>query len=121
LETIGHVMSLPRDALPSRFGTQLLERIDQALGRIEEPLAPLMYHAPIEAWMDFDGAVDSIEAIYLVFKRLIGEVVSELSRRGCGAREIIIEFFRAYAQTIEHSIGLSRPWRDPANLLKLFR
>jgi protein ImuB len=121
IETIGQVISLPRHALPSRFGSKLLHRIDQALGRIAEPLVPLTYFAPIEARMDFDGAVDSIEAIYLVFKRLIGDVVSELARRGCGVREIEIEFFRAYAQTIKHTIGLSRPSRDPVNLFNLIR
>jgi protein ImuB len=121
IETIGQVMSLPRHALPSRFGPQLLHRLDQALGRIDEPLVPLMYVASIEARMDFDGAVDSIETIYLVFKRLIGDVVSELAQRGCGAREIEIEFFRAYAQTIKHTIGLSRPSRDPVNLFNLIR
>ena len=71
--------------------------------------------------MDFDGAVDSIETIYLVFKQLIGRVVSELTRRGCGARRIEIEFFRAYAQTIAHAIALSRPSRDPVNLFNLIR
>ena len=71
--------------------------------------------------MDFDGAVDSIETIYLVFKRLIGQIVSELTRRGCAARRIEVEFFRAYAQTISHTIALSRPSRDPVNLFNLVR
>jgi protein ImuB len=121
LETIAQVMNLPRSALPSRFGSTLLDRLDLALGRIEEPLVPLVYQAPIEARMDFDGVVDSIETIYLVFKKLVGEIVTELARRGCGARTIEIEFFRAYAQTIRHSIGLSRPSRDPVNLFNLIR
>ncbi len=121
IETIGRVMSLPRHAIPSRFGPRLLHRLDQALERIDEPLVPLTYFAPIEARMDFDGAVDSIETIYLVFKRLIDDIVNELARRGCGVREIEIEFFRAYAQTIKHAIALSRPSRDPVNLFNLIR
>src|SRR5439155_3528356 len=121
LESIGQMMNLPRSALPSRFGPMLLLRLDQALGRIDEPLVPLPWHAPIEARMDFDGAVDSIETMHLVFKQLIGRVVSELTRRGCGARRIEIDFFRAYAQTIAHAIALSRPSRDPMNLFNLIR
>jgi protein ImuB len=121
LETLGQVMKLPRTALPSRFGPMLLMRLDQALGRIDEPLVPLPYFSPIEARMDFDGLVDSIEAIYLVFKRLIGEVVAELAQRGCGARKIEISFLRAYAQTIQQTIALSRPSRDPVNLFNLIR
>jgi protein ImuB len=121
LETIGQVMCLPRRALPSRFGDQLLHQLDQALGRIDEPLVPLVYQAPIEARMNFEGLVDSLETIYLVFQRLIDDIIAQLARRGCGARTIDIEFFRAYAQTIRHSIGLSRPSRDPANLFNLIR
>ncbi|HYO10038.1 MAG TPA: DNA polymerase Y family protein [Tepidisphaeraceae bacterium] len=121
IETIAQVMNLPRSALPSRFGGALLLRLDQALGRIDEPLVPLPYHAPVEARMDFDGAVDSLETIHLVFRRLVDEVVADLARRGCGARQVEIEFLRAYAQTIRHTIGLSRPSRDAGNLFNLIR
>jgi protein ImuB len=121
IETIDQVTRLPRSALPSRFGDQLLLRLDQALGRIDEPLVPLAYHAPVEARMDFDGAVSSLEAIHLVFQRLIGEVIADLTRRGCGARRLEVEFFRAYAQTVRHTIALSRPSRDAKNLFNLIR
>jgi len=39
--TIGQVMHLPREVLPARFGQVLLRRIDEAVGRIPEPLIPL--------------------------------------------------------------------------------
>ena len=121
LETIGQLLNLPRAMLPARFGATLLLRLDQALGRIDEPLVPLIYHAPLEARMDFDGPVNSIETIHLVFKRLVTELVAELARRGAGAREMQIEFFRPYAQTIAQTIRLSRPSRDPKNLFNLIR
>jgi protein ImuB len=121
LETIGQVMNLPRSALPSRFGPMLLLRLNQALGVIDEPLVPLEWHAPIDARIDFDGAVDSLEAIWLTFRRLIDQIVTQLTRRGCGARRIEVEFFRPYAQTIRHTIALSRPSRDPVNLFNLLR
>jgi protein ImuB len=121
IETIDQLRKIPRAALPARFGNTLLMRLDQALGRIDEPLVPLAWHEPIEARVDFDGLVDSLEAIWLTFKRLIGEVVPELTRRGCGARKIELEFFRAYAQKLSHSIALSRPSRDPVNLFNLIR
>ena len=71
--------------------------------------------------MDFDGAVSSLEAIHLVFQRLIGEIVADLARRGCGARQLEVDFFRAYATTVRHTIALSRPSRDPKNLFNLIR
>jgi protein ImuB len=121
LNTIGLVMNLPRESLPARFGPQLLLRLDQALGRIPEPLVPLEPFSPILARMDFDGAVESLEAIWLVFKKLIGQVVGELLKRGCGARTVEVEFFRAYAVTLHKMIRLSRPSRDPVNMFNLLR
>ena len=121
LETIGQVMGLPRSALPSRFGTQLLLRLDQALGRIDEPLVPLPWHVPVEARMDFEGPIESWETIWRVFKELIGRVIEQLARRGCGARRADVEFFRADKTIIRHTINLSRPTRDPVNLFNLIR
>jgi protein ImuB len=121
IETIGQLMKLPRDTLPARFGDDLLLRLDQALGHVPEPLVPLEHLSPIEARMDFDGAVDSLEAIWIVFKRLITQIVPELLRRGHGARELTVEFFRPYAVTLQKTIQLSRPSRDPSNLFNLLR
>jgi protein ImuB len=121
IETVGQLMRLPRSKLPERFGPILLRRLDQALGHIPEPLTPLEHFSPIEARMDFDGAVDSLEAIWLVFKQLITTVVADLLRRGHGARELKVDFFRPYAVTLEKTIQLSRPSRDPKNLFNLMR
>src|SRR5690606_19624933 len=41
--------------------------------------------------------------------------------RGCGARQVHVEFRRAYAPPIDKLIRLSRPSRDPANLFNLLR
>lgn len=121
VHTIGQVMKLPREALPARFGPLLTLRVDQALGRVAEPLVPLQFVAPIEARVDFEGAVESLEAIWLTFKELIGRIVKDLARHGRGARTLEVQFFRAYAQTLGQTIRLSRPSRDPVNLFNLLR
>jgi protein ImuB len=121
IETIGQMMKLPRAALPSRFGPVLLERLDQALGRISEPLTWLPWRTCIEAKMEFDGPITSWEAVWMVFQRLIGQIVAELVRRGCGARRIEVEFFRADKQIIRQPILLSRPSRDEKKLFNLIR
>jgi protein ImuB len=121
LRTVGEVMALPRELLPARFGPTLLMRIDQALGRVAEPLVPLRYQAPIEASVDFDGVVDSLEALWLTFKNLITEVTGHLVRRGLGARRLAVTFLRPYAPAVERTIELSRPSRNPAILFNLIR
>ena len=121
LGTIGQVRRLPREALPARFGTILLKRIDQALGNIAEPLTSMRWLPKIEASMDFDGSVRCLEAIWLVFQQLMEQVIAQLAARGRGARELQVDLLRNYAPTITKSIVLSRPSRDPKNLFNLFR
>ena len=121
LSTVGQVMALPREVLPARFGTALSLRLDQALGRVDEPLVPLEYQPPLEARMDFDGVVSSLEAVWAVFRELIGRVIGRLARQGRGARRVEVEFFRDGLPPVKRSILLSRASRDPVNLFNLFR
>jgi protein ImuB len=121
LTTIGQVMHLPREVLPARFGSIILKRVDKAMGWVAEPLVALEYRPPVEARMDFDGAVTSLEAIWSVFQNLIGRVIEQLVHRGAGARQMDVELLRNYAPPIRREIFLSRPSRDPANLFNLFR
>jgi protein ImuB len=121
LETIGQLTSLPRDLLPARFGPLLSLRITEALGEIPEPLVPLEPPISIKARMDFDGLVESLEAIWIVFRKLIEQIIRQLLRHGRGAREIEVEFYRAYATTLRTTVRLSRPSRDPSNLFNLLR
>jgi protein ImuB len=71
--------------------------------------------------MDFDGVVTSFEALWAVFRELLGRVITQLERRGRGVRELEVTFTRAYATPIVRTIRLSRPSRDPVNLFNLFR
>jgi protein ImuB len=121
LETIGHVMNLPRNTLPARFGPTLLMRLDQALGQFVEPLVPLRHFTPVEAAMEFDGVVESLEAIWIVFKELLRPIVADLLKRGCGARQLEVEFRRAYTPKVTKTILLSRPSRSAVNLFDLLR
>jgi protein ImuB len=121
LHTIGQVLHLPRQVLPARFGPMLLRRIDQALGWVAEPLVPLEYRTPIEAKMDLDGAVTSLEAIWSMFQSLLGKIIEQLAHRGQGARRLEIELLKQHAPPVKKTILLSRPSRDPVNFFNLFR
>ena len=121
VETIGQLMQLPREAIPARFGVQLLLRLNQAMGNVPELIVPLTEDSPIEAGMEFDGAIDSLETIWLVFKDLIARIVGQLAKRGRGARQIQFDLFRSDGVPVSRRILLSRPSRDPVNLFNLMR
>jgi protein ImuB len=121
IRTIGQLLSVPREQLPARFGPKLTLRLDQLLGDAPEPLVPLDLPAVVSAGMDFDGVVTSAEALWAVFRELLGRVITQLERRGRGARELDVTFTRAYAPPLCETVRLSRPSRDPVNLFNLFR
>ena len=58
--------------------------------------------------MEFDGVVESLEAIWIVFKELLRPIVADLLKRGCGARQLEVEFRRAYTPKVTKTILLSR-------------
>lgn len=121
LKSIGQVMRLSRDSLTTRFGSGLLLRLDQALGNVAEPLIGLQIFSHIVAEMQFESPIESLETIWLVFQRLIAQIIRELAHRGRGARIIKATLAQAYAKPISQTIHLSRPTRNPANLFNLLR
>ncbi|MBV8782399.1 MAG: DNA polymerase Y family protein [Phycisphaerae bacterium] len=121
IETIGQLVHLPRNALPARFGDELLRRLDQALGRMPEPLVTLPFRTPIQSSLRFEAPLDALETIWIVLKQLIADVVFELTRRGCGVRQLNARFDRDGLPAIEQTIRLSSPSRDPTNLFNLLR
>jgi len=71
--------------------------------------------------MEFDGVVESLEAIWIVFKELLRPIVVDLLKRGCGARQLEVEFRRAYTPKVTKTILLSRASRNVVNLFDLLR
>ena len=96
-------------------------RLDQALGRGDEPLVPLNYQMPVEARIDFEGPIDALETIWSAFAEMVKEILPQLVARGCGARKMEIEFLRPYAPVISKTILLARASRDGKNIFNLIR
>ena len=119
LETIGQLLAIPRDQLPSRFGPQLLLRIDQAMGLIPEPIVPLRPETLIEACLEFDGVIDSPEIILRTVESLVDRICDDLARRGHGVRRLDLRLHRLYAPAITREVLFSRPSRNPKNVLRL--
>ena len=121
IETIGQLAALPRSALPARFGKQLLLRLDQAMGRIPEPLDFLRHQSPIRVREDFEGAVSASESLRAILEKLIDRIILDLTDLGAGARRMEVEFLRPYAPAIHRTIVLSRPTRDGKKILRLIQ
>jgi len=121
VNTIGLLLKIPRKELAARFGPAILERIDQATGDVAEVLNWLPHRAPIRAQLEFDGAVESLEAIHLALRELLGPITEQLARRGLGAKELQMTFRPSHAPPVEKLIRLSRPSRGQMDLFSLIQ
>ena len=119
IESIGQLAQLPRSTLPARFGAILLRRLDQALGRLPEPLKWLPHRAPVRAAITFEAAIDSLDTIRHALHDLILQIVPVLERRGSGARQLRAIFRSERADSVVKSIVLSRPSREAKHLVRL--
>jgi protein ImuB len=119
VRTIRSLLQLSRSDLAIRFGPTILTRIDQATGAAHEPLAFLPHRSPIRATLEFEGTVESLDAIRLAVQQLTGEIAEQLAHRGLGARKLRLTFRQPYAASIERVVRLMRPCRNESALFKL--
>ncbi|MDN2567405.1 DNA polymerase Y family protein [Aquibium sp. A9E412] len=121
LTTAGLVLAAPRAPLARRFGQDLLARLDQALGRVDEPVSPRRPVAPLSAERRLAEPVGRAEDIEQLTGRLAATLKDELERRGEGARRLELALFRVDGAVCRLAVGTARPLREPALVERLFR
>lgn len=121
IERIGTLFDLPRKELACRFGVNLLRRLDQATGEMNETITPLRVSTPVEATRVFDGAVTCLEAIVMTAHELLFSLVLQLEERECGVRTLDVVLHRVSSEPARVSIALTYPSRDARHLWTLLR
>ena len=120
LKCIAAVIDRPRAPLAARFRTQFIRRIDQALGREDEPITPRL---PLPAYVAERRFADPIllEADVLGTTEALGqELARMLERRGEGARRLEVALFRTDGRVFRTAVGTGAPLRDPQRIRALF-
>jgi len=120
LKFIADVIDRPRAPLAARFGTQFIRRIDQALGREDEPITPRL---PVPLYVTERRFADPIllEADVLrTIESLAVELARMLERRGEGARQLQAALFRTDGKVFRAEVGTGAPLRDGARIRALF-
>jgi protein ImuB len=120
LKRIGDLLGLPRPALAARLGDALLMRLDQALGRVGEPITPRRPPTSYAVRRDFAEPLLVPEALGAVLDRLLPRLCRLLERDGRGARKLAYTLYRIDGSVAAAAIGTSQPARDPAHLAALF-
>ncbi len=120
LKRIGDLLDLPRAPLAARFGTDLIRKLDRALGREDEPLTPRRPVAPYIAERSFHEPIAREEDVLATIERLAARLERALAARGDGARNLELALFRTDGAVKRITAGTSRPLRNPAAIRALF-
>jgi protein ImuB len=118
-DRIDQLLDAPRAPLTLRFGREVLRRIDQALGRVSEPIEPIAPPDMVAARLAFPEPLLTPEALSGVIARLTSLVCVELEQRAEGARRLDLTFERVDRSRQAICIGTARPSRRPDHLARL--
>jgi protein ImuB len=116
---VGSLLDKPRAPFAARFSTELLKRLDQALGRAPEPLVfitpPPVYHVRRHLL----DPIATQEAIVAVTMRLMQDLVPALARDDVGVRALRLQLYRVDGEVTAVALGLTVPTRNPAHVARL--
>lgn len=126
LKTIGALDALPRTALarrftrpPTPFADPVL-RLDQAMGRLAEPLMPGHPREPLRAVRRLAEPVTETSGVAHLLEALSDDLSREMEAAGCGARRLRLTGYRVDGAISQLEVSVSRGSRDPHHLAKLF-
>lgn len=119
--TIGPLLSMPAPMLRRRFGKELLLRIDQALGRVDEALTPLVPPVPYVARLPCLEPIRTVPAIEIAIEKLLGELCLRLQAEGKGLRKAILKCHRIDGRKVQVAITTTKGSHSVSHLMRLFK
>lgn len=121
IDRIEQLLALPREELPARLGPEVLMRLDQALGRLPEPLAPCRAVPNVQAGYCFPHAVDRLDHLHQVLDHLLERIHHDLETRQEGARGMACWLHFENTPSLPVGLRLYRATRNVQHLSQLMR
>jgi protein ImuB len=118
-KTVGSLLDKPRAPFAARFPNQLLRRLDQALGRIDEPLRPVIAPPVYHALRYLIEPIFTQQAIVAYAKRLMGTLTHVLTRDDVGARRLRLCLYHVDGAVETIDIALTLPTRSVDHVTRL--
>jgi protein ImuB len=118
-KTVGALLDKPRAPFAARFPTELLLRIDQALGRSEEPLIPVVAPPVYHTLRYLLEPIFTQSAIVALARRHMQTLSQVLMRDDAGARSLRLALYRVDGGVTTVDIALALPSRDVAHIVRL--
>ncbi|WP_425403272.1 DUF6504 family protein [Hwanghaeella sp.] len=120
LHKIGDLYPLPRSSLATRFGLDLVTRLDRALGDLPDAISPKPHAAPYRVRLSFPEPIGTPEDIARALDRLLTRMTARLEREQRGCRRLMLSVYRADGDVCSLTVGVARVVRDPHHLARLF-
>jgi len=120
LKHVSDLLDRPRAVLAARFGTELMWRLDQAVGIDQESITP---RQPLPCYVAEQRFADPIALerdVLGTIQRLGDRLDRRLEQHGEGARLIEAMLFRVDGKVLKLAAATSRPIRDATLVRRLF-
>jgi protein ImuB len=121
LYRIGQLEQLPREDLTSRFGPELLQRLDQAAGRLSETVPALLPPPEFEVRRLLEYPSTRREVIGSLLESAVGQLSQMLLRLDRGALRLDCRLDCEGTKGAELSVGLFQPTTSPRHLFELIQ
>ena len=118
-KTVGSLLDKPRAPFAARFPTALLRRVDQALGRIDEPLVPVVAPPVYHSLRYLIEPIFTHDAIIAHANRLMATLVHVLTSDDVGARALRLCLYNVDGAVEAIDIGLTLPTRNVSHVARL--
>lgn len=120
LKKVGSFINMPRSALRRRFGPELIQRLNQALGYEEETIQPIQVPVPWQERLPCLEPITTRTGIEIALERLLTALCKRLQREQKGVRTACFKCYRVDGKTEQVDIGTIRASINVSHLFKLF-
>ncbi|CAM3756979.1 DNA polymerase Y family protein [Mucilaginibacter galii] len=119
--TIGPLLSISATVLRRRFGTVLLVRINQALGKENEVLTPIELPVAYMARLPCLEPIRTAVGIEIAIEKLLSELCLRLQDEGKGLRKANLKCQRIDGRKVQVSITTTKGSHSVSHLMRLFK
>jgi protein ImuB len=120
IKDIAGLLSLPRSSLTRRFGKELLYRLDQALGTVEEFIVPVIIPAAFEERLASLEPIITAMGIQIALETLLDKLCMRLRNECKGLRSAIFKCYRIDGKIEQIEISTVRASHNTKHIFKLF-